>query len=62
MGHTDVYTAKLYDRRGHNPEKAAAFWANTLFDRRVFVQNWRIQIAHEKRWAVAPALGRSAAW
>ena len=28
MGHADVSTTKLYDRRGHNPERAAAFFAN----------------------------------
>jgi integrase len=28
MGHADVSTTRLYDRRRHNPEKAAAFFAN----------------------------------
>lgn len=28
MGHRDISTTRLYDRRGHNPEKAAAFFAN----------------------------------
>jgi integrase/recombinase XerD len=26
-GHRDPSTAKLYDRRGYNPEKAASFFA-----------------------------------
>jgi hypothetical protein len=26
-GHADPSTTKLYDRRGHNPEKSAAFFA-----------------------------------
>jgi site-specific recombinase XerD len=26
-GHRDPCTTKLYDRRGHNPEKAASFFA-----------------------------------
>jgi integrase/recombinase XerD len=26
-GHRDPSTTKLYDRRGHNPEKAASFFA-----------------------------------
>ncbi len=28
VGHADPSTTKLYDRRGHNPEKSAAFFAN----------------------------------
>ena len=28
LGHADISTTKLYDRRGHNPEKAAAYFAN----------------------------------
>ena len=28
MGHADISTTKLYDRRRHNPEKAAAYFAN----------------------------------
>ena len=28
MGHADISTTKLYDRRRHNPEKAAAHFAN----------------------------------
>lgn len=28
MGHADISTTKLYDRRGHNPEKSASFFAN----------------------------------
>ena len=28
MGHADISTTRLYDRRGHNPEKAASFFAN----------------------------------
>ena len=28
MGHSDISTTKLYDRRRHNPEKAAAYFAN----------------------------------
>jgi len=27
-GHRDPSTAKLYDRRGYNPEKSASFFAN----------------------------------
>lgn len=27
VGHADPSTTKLYDRRGHNPEKSAAFFA-----------------------------------
>jgi integrase/recombinase XerD len=27
-GHADPSTTKLYDRRGYNPEKSAAFFAN----------------------------------
>jgi site-specific recombinase XerD len=27
-GHADASTTKLYDRRGYNPEKSAAFLAN----------------------------------
>ena len=27
-GHADASTTKLYDRRGHNPEKSASFFAN----------------------------------
>ena len=27
-GHADPSTTKLYDRRGHNPEKSASFFAN----------------------------------
>ena len=29
MGHADISTTKLYDRRRHNPEKAAAYFANS---------------------------------
>lgn len=28
MGHADISTTKLYDRRGHNPEKSASYFAN----------------------------------
>lgn len=28
VGHADASTTKLYDRRGHNPEKSASFFAN----------------------------------
>lgn len=28
VGHADPTTTKLYDRRGHNPEKSASFFAN----------------------------------
>ena len=28
VGHADPSTTKLYDRRGHNPEKSASFFAN----------------------------------
>lgn len=28
VGHADATTTKLYDRRGHNPEKSASFFAN----------------------------------
>lgn len=28
VGHSDPSTTKLYDRRGHNPEKSASFFAN----------------------------------
>lgn len=28
VGHSDPATTKLYDRRGHNPEKSASFFAN----------------------------------
>jgi integrase/recombinase XerD len=28
LGHADSRTTKLYDKRGHNPEKSAAFFAN----------------------------------
>jgi site-specific recombinase XerD len=28
LGHAEISTTKLYDRRGHNPEKAAAYFAN----------------------------------
>ena len=28
MGHADMSTTKLYERRRHNPEKAAAYFAN----------------------------------
>jgi site-specific recombinase XerD len=28
VGHADPATTKLYDRRGHNPEKSASFFAN----------------------------------
>lgn len=28
VGHADPSTTKLYDRRGHNPEKSASFYAN----------------------------------
>lgn len=28
LGHVDISTTKLYDRRRHNPEKAAAYFAN----------------------------------
>ena len=28
LGHVDIATTKLYDRRRHNPEKAASFFAN----------------------------------
>ena len=28
VGHADPSTTKLYDRRGHNPERSAAFVAN----------------------------------
>lgn len=27
-GHADATTAKLYDRRGYNPEKSASFFAS----------------------------------
>jgi len=27
VGHGDLGTSKFYDRRGHNPEKAASFFA-----------------------------------
>ena len=27
VGHADPSTTKLYDRRGHNPEKSASFFA-----------------------------------
>jgi hypothetical protein len=27
VGHADPSTTKLYDRRGYNPEKSAAFFA-----------------------------------
>jgi hypothetical protein len=27
-GHADATTTKLYDRRGHNPEKSASFFAS----------------------------------
>ncbi len=27
-GHADASTTKLYDRRGYNPEKSAAFFAS----------------------------------
>jgi hypothetical protein len=29
-GHRDPSTTKLYDRRGYNPEKAAAFFCDVL--------------------------------
>ena len=28
LGHSDISTTKLYDRRRHNPEKAASYFAN----------------------------------
>lgn len=28
LGHRDISTTRMYDRRGHNPEKAASFFAN----------------------------------
>ena len=28
VGHADPSTTKLYERRGHNPEKSASFYAN----------------------------------
>ena len=28
LGHADISTTKLYDRRRHNPEKAASYFAN----------------------------------
>jgi hypothetical protein len=28
LGHTNIATTKLYDRRGYNPEKSASFFAN----------------------------------
>ena len=28
LGHADISTTRLYDRRRHNPEKAASYFAN----------------------------------